>query len=75
MQGLNLDQVEQVHHFAQLGVLAMCARGVASNEFDTNPEVMQVVVVVCRPVGGTVSPTVDLSFIGTHSVPLGGMSL
>jgi hypothetical protein len=34
-----------------------------------------VVVVVCRPSVGTVQPTVDLSFIGTHSVPLGGMSL
>lgn len=75
MQGLNLEQVEQVHHLAQLGVLAMCARGVAANEFDTNPEVQQVVIVVCRPGSNAISPPVDLSFIGTHSVPLGGMAL
>lgn len=67
--------LETVHHAAQLAILAMCARGVAAAEFDTDSEVQQVVIVVGRPGPDCLVPSVDVSFLGTHSVPMGGLSL
>ena len=73
-QGLSLDQSQQVHHIAQLALLAMCARGLAASEFDTNPEVIELRLTVRRPVG-TELQSVDLEYIGTHDIPLGGMTI
>lgn len=72
---MQLNDLETVHHAAQLAVLAMCARGVAAAEFDTDSEVQQVVIVVGRPGASACVPSVDVQFIGSHSVPMGGLSL
>lgn len=64
---------EQVGHIARLAVLAMCARGVAAAEFQSSPEVQTVRITVHRD-RGTELP-VDCEFIGTHAMPIGGLSL
>lgn len=74
MQGLTLEQLQQVHHIARLAVLALCARGVAADEFDTNPEIESVRITVHRP-GGAEVAGVDVEYVGNHQIPLGGMSL
>lgn len=73
-QGLNLDQVQQVHHIAQLALLALCARGVAGAEFEASPEVSTVRLTVHRPVGD-LAASVEVEYLGSHAIPLGGMSL
>lgn len=73
-QGLSLDQVQQVHHIAQLAVLALCARGVAASEFHANPEVKEVRLTV-RRAGGAELSAVDVEYIGTYDIPIGGMTL
>lgn len=70
---MTIDDVEQVGHIARMAVLAMCARGVAGSEFDGSPEVQEVRLTVRRGEGGEMP--VDLEFLGTHPVPLGGLSL
>ncbi len=71
---MNPLDVDQIHHIARLAILAMCARGVASEEFQTSPEVSAVRLTVLRPQGDEQS-AIDLEFLGSHSIPLGGMSL
>ena len=71
---MSIDDVDQIHHIARMAVLAMCARGVAASEFETSPEVSALRITVARPVDGE-QPAVDLEFMGTHAIPLGGMSL
>lgn len=75
MQGLNLDQMQQVQHVARLAVLAMCARGVAASEFETSPEVSEVVIRINRHDGGSFELPVDVEFHAQNGTPLGGMSL
>lgn len=70
---LTHENVEQVHHIARMAVLAMCARGVAAAEFESSPEVQEVHIIVSRANGPELP--VDLAFLGTSSIPLGGMSL
>lgn len=74
-QGLTLDQIQQVHHIAQLALLSTCARAFAAAEFDSNPEVQCLHVIARRPVDGESSPVVELEYVGTHGVPLAGMTL
>lgn len=71
---ISLDDVDQIHHITRLAILAMAARAVASNEFESSPEVQAVHLVVARDSASPV-PAVDLTFYGTSSVPLGGMAL
>jgi len=70
---MNFQDVEQVGHIARLAVLAMCARGVAASEFESSSEVQELRITVTR-VHGAELP-VDLEFIGTQSMPLGGTSI
>ena len=74
---LTHENVEQIHHIARMAVLAMCARGVASAEFEASPEVQSVVIRISRvqPAEVSVDLPVDIEFVGTHAIPLGGMSL
>jgi hypothetical protein len=65
---------DQIGHIARLAVLAMCARGVASGEFEADTEVQQVRFTVSRLPGSSELP-VDVEYIGTHEMPIGGMSL
>lgn len=65
---------DQVGHIARLAVLAMCARGVASVEFDSNTEVHAVAVVVRRSADGESLP-VDVEFIAAAGAVMGGLSL
>lgn len=71
---LTLDDVEQIHHITRLAVLGMAARAVAVNEFESSPEVQAVHLVVIRDSASS-EPSIDLTFLGTSSVPLGGMAL
>lgn len=71
---MSINDVEQIHHVARLAILAMCARGVAGAEFESSPEVLSVRLTVSRPVEGE-QAAIDLEFIGSHPVPLGGMAL
>ncbi len=65
--------VVQINHIARLAVLAMCARGVAGPEFDQSPEIVEIRFIVARDDGAELS--VDVEYIGSHSMPIGGMSL
>ena len=67
------QDVVQVNHVARLAVLAMCARGVAAVEFDQSPEITQIRITVSRDDGLELS--VDLEYLGSHSLPIGGMSI
>ena len=71
---LTHENMEQIAHVARMAVLAMCARGVAASEFETTPEVQQLRIIVHRPIDGE-QPAIDLEFMGTHAIPLGGLSL
>jgi hypothetical protein len=71
---LSFDDVEQIGHVARLAVFAMCARAVAGHEFEQSPEVQQVRVTVTRPAHGE-QAAIDVEFLGTHPMPIGGMSL
>lgn len=64
----------QVGHVARLAVLAMCARGVAAAEFDSNPEAQAVAIIVRRS-DGVESLPVDCEFVGSSGVILGGVTL
>ena len=66
--------VEQVGHIARMAVLAMCARGTAAAEFDSNPEVKAVAIVVRRSAPGESLP-VDMEFIAESGAVLGGVTL
>jgi len=57
-----------------MAVLAMCARGSAAAEFDTNPEVQAVAIVVRRSAVGESLP-VDMEFIAEGGAVLGGVTL
>lgn len=65
---------DQIGHIARLAVLAMCARGVAGSEFESSPEILSVRITVSRADGSFEFP-VDVEYIGSHSMPIGGMSL
>jgi len=66
--------VGQIQHIARLAVLAMCARGVAAGEFEASPEIREVRFTVIRDTD-TLEFPVEVEFIGSHSIPVGGMSL
>jgi len=72
-QGFTLDQMQQVHHVACMAVLAMCARGVASSEFNSSPEVGSVRITVSRVDGS--EHDVDVEMLNINGAPLGGLSL
>jgi len=73
-QGLTFDQMQHVSHVARLAVLAMCARGVAAAEFDSSPEVNEIVFRVNR-CPGVAELSIDVEFHATNGLPVGGMSL
>ena len=75
VQGLSLDQMQQVHHVARLAVLAMCARGVAASEFESSPEVSEIVIRITRSEGGVFELPVDVEFCAMNGMPIGGMSV
>lgn len=64
----------QVGHVARLAVLAMCARGVAAAEFDSNSEVQAVAIIVRRSDAAESLP-VDCEFVGASGLILGGVTL
>lgn len=66
--------VDQVGHIARMAVLAMCARGTAAAEFDSNPEVQAVAVIVRRSAPGESLP-VDMEFVSESGAVLGGVTL
>ena len=66
--------IEQIHHVARLAFLAMSARAVAGDEFETSTEISKVCIVVSRPVDGEQS-SVDVEFHGSAGFPMGGLSL
>jgi len=66
--------VDQVGHIARMAVLAMCARGTASAEFDSNPEVHAVACIVRRSAPGESLP-VDLEFVTESGAVIGGVTL
>lgn len=68
-----LADSDQMLHVAKLAFLAMSARAVACHEFDTSDEVQEMRFTVSRVPSGECP--IDVEFIGTHSIPLGGMSL
>lgn len=65
---------DQVGHIARMAVLAMCARGTAAAEFDSNTEVHAVAIVVRRSDVGETLP-VDMEFIAAGGAVLGGVTL
>lgn len=67
------QDVSQINHVARLAVLAMCARGVAAAEFDQSPEIAQIRFTVSRDDG--LELAVDVEYLGSHSMPIGGMSI
>ncbi len=72
-QGLTIDQMQQVHHVACMAVLAMFARGVASSEFASSPEVGAIRITVSRADGS--EHGVDVEMVNADGFPLGGLSL
>lgn len=56
-------------------VLAMCARGLASTEFEAAPEMQQFRLTIARPASGVIEIPIELEFMGRGGVPIGGMSL
>ena len=69
------SDVPQIHHIARMSFLAMAARGVAGAEFDTSPDITEVVIRVSRSPSGTSEMPLDLEFLGHAGMPLGGLSL
>lgn len=65
---------DQVGHIARLAVLAMCARGTAASEFDSETSIRSMVITVERTTDGETLP-VSVEFFGTHAIPIAGMSL
>lgn len=72
---LTYEQQTQVNHLACLAVLAMCARGVASTEFDQEAEVREILIRVSRPDGGSVELPVEIEYLSLGGLAVGGMSL
>lgn len=72
---LTHDNIQQISHVAQLAVLAMCARGFSAGEFESSPEILEIRFSVKRPSGVVEELPVDVEFVGSHSIPVGGMSL
>lgn len=72
---LSLDDQAQISHVARLAVLAMCARGVASEDFQASPEVVEVRFTVRRAYGVCEEMPVDVEYISLQGFPVGGMSL
>lgn len=70
---LTHENMEQIGHVARMAILAMCARGVAASEFETSTEVQEIRITVGR--SDTPELAVDLEFLGTHQMPIGGISL
>jgi hypothetical protein len=64
---------EEIMHGARLAFLAMSARAVAAAEFDTSDDLQAVRFTVSRVAAA--EPAIDVEFLGSHAIPLGGMSL
>lgn len=71
---MKLDEHLQVGQVARLAVLAMCARGVASFEFESDAAIDEIRFVVRRQAGAVELP-LEVEFVGTAGFPVGGMSL
>jgi len=70
---LSYDQTQQVSHIACMAVMAMCARGVASSEFEGSSEVGAIRITVTRADGS--EHAVDVEIVNAHGMAIGGMSL
>ena len=73
-QSLTHEQTQQVFHLAQMGILAMCARGFSADEFSSTPEIESIRVIVSRPARGEVA-AVDVEFVNNTGFAIGAMSL
>jgi hypothetical protein len=67
------SDVPAVHEIAVQAVLAMAARSLAQREFESDDEVHAVHIAVVRSERG--SATVDLEFLTSSGIALGGLSL
>lgn len=65
---------DEVLHGARMAFLAMSARAFAAPEFDASEDLQAVRLTVSR-VHGASEPAIDVEFLGSHSLPIGGMSL
>lgn len=71
---MNPVDMETMHHAARLAFLAMAARAVGASEFDNDPEVHTLEILVNREALG-VEASVDVTFKASNGMPMGGMSL
>jgi len=67
------SDVPAIHHIAAQSFLAMAARAVAEKEFESDHEVHAVHIAVVRSERGI--STVELEFLTSSGIPLGGVSL
>ncbi len=71
---MSASSFQDAAQVARLAVLAMCARGAAACEFEDSPDVHTLRVTVGRySQRGDIS--VDVEFLNSQRVPVGGMSL
>lgn len=56
-------------------VLAMCARGLASVEFEASPEMQSFRLTVGRPNSGVIEIPIELEFLGRDGECIGGMAI
>jgi len=70
-----IQDVDQISHVARLAVLAMCARGVAAFEFDTQAEIAAVHLTVSRSSNDVQGLAVDLEYLTSGGHFIGGLSL
>lgn len=69
-----VNELESTFHVARLAFLAMSARSVAGAEFDSDPEIHQVVFSVVR-CSHDIQPSIDIEFRSRTGLALGGMAL
>lgn len=72
---MNDAQLQEIHHAARLALLGMACRGVASPEFDDQPDLTAIVLTISRPLAGTCEADVDVEFRASNGFPIGGVSL
>jgi len=70
---MHTHDIPSIHHIACQAVLAMAARAVASKEFEADPEVSAVQIIVRRAAGSESS--VDVDFLSAAGFAMGGVSL
>ncbi len=64
---------DEILHGARLAFLAMSARAFAVPEFEASDDLQAVRFTVSRVPTG--EPSIDVEFLSSHAIPIGGMSL